>query len=157
MTSVEKDKEDEKTRAANIYKDLKEKCHTDKKHLDKNTIKPSVKKIGWDNNTKTINSKNNSEKQKKSDPKSNKGGEYPTGGKVITGMGPMTDKMIQSIVTKLTSTDFKERVTDKLLQPVLETMNRKLQPYFYTGIGLYIIVIILLIIILYLLSKKKNI
>ena len=76
--------------------------------------------------------------------------------KFQTGIGPMTDKILNSILDRLTSDSFKEKLTDKIVDPVTEIINRKIKPYVYTSIGLYSIVILLLLIIIYLLIVRKK-
>ncbi len=81
---------------------------------------------------------------------------YEDNNRFQTGMGPVTDKILGTILDRVTSGDFKEILTDKIVDPITEIINIKIKPYVYVSIGLYIIVIILLIIIIYLLLKKKN-
>ncbi|XWV25241.1 hypothetical protein QJ856_gp0531 [Tupanvirus deep ocean] len=73
-----------------------------------------------------------------------------------TGIGPVTDRLLGTLLDKLTGGDFKDILTDKIVDPITEIINRKVKPYVYISIGLYIIVIILLALIIYLLIKKKN-
>ncbi|XWV26501.1 hypothetical protein QJ857_gp0568 [Tupanvirus soda lake] len=73
-----------------------------------------------------------------------------------TGIGPVTDRLLGTLLDKLTGGDFKDILTDKIVDPITEIINRKVKPYVYISIGLYSIVIILLALIIYLLIKKKN-
>ena len=74
-----------------------------------------------------------------------------------TGIGPRTDKILNMILDRLTSDKFKEKLSDKIIDPVTNIINEKMKPYVYVSIGLYAIVIVLLFIIIYLLiNKKKN-
>ena len=82
--------------------------------------------------------------------------QYDDNFKFQTGIGPMTDKILNSILDRLTSESFKEKVSDKIVGPVTEIINRKIKPYVYTSIGLYGIVILLLLIIIYLLIVRKK-
>jgi len=73
-----------------------------------------------------------------------------------TGMGPMTDRILGTVLDKITSGDFREVLTDKIVDPVTEIINKKIKPYVYISLGLYTILVIFLIIIIYLLIKKKK-
>ena len=73
-----------------------------------------------------------------------------------TGIGPTTDKILQTILDRLTTDKFREKLIDKIVDPVTNIINEKIRPYVYVSIGLYSVVIILLLFIIYLLSKKKN-
>lgn len=72
-----------------------------------------------------------------------------------TGIGPMTDNILNTILDRVTTGDFKEKLTDKIVSPITDMINRKIQPYLYLASGLYLVVLILLLIIIYILIKKK--
>lgn len=74
---------------------------------------------------------------------------------IETGIGPTIDKMLNCLIDRITADNFKDKVTDKFMDPLTKTINEKIQPYVYTSIGLYSIVIILLLIIIYLIIIKK--
>jgi hypothetical protein len=76
--------------------------------------------------------------------------------KFETGIGPFTDKVLSSIIDKVTGDDFKEILTDKIVDPITIIINKKIRPYLYIGIFLYLIVLVLLVFIIYLLIKKKK-
>ena len=76
--------------------------------------------------------------------------------KFETGIGPVTDRLLGTVIDRLTNSDFREILTDKIVDPITEIINRKIRPYVYVSIGLYTVVIVLLIIIIYLLMKKKK-
>lgn len=76
--------------------------------------------------------------------------------KFQTGIGPMTDKILNSILDRITSDSFKEKLSDKIVDPVIGLINQKIKPYVYTCLVLYAIIIILLLIIIYLLLNKKR-
>lgn len=75
--------------------------------------------------------------------------------RIETGIGPVTDRLLSTIVDRVTSGDFKEILADKIVYPITDIINRKIRPYVYISIVLYLIVIVLLIIIIVLLSKKR--
>jgi membrane-associated protease RseP (regulator of RpoE activity) len=76
--------------------------------------------------------------------------------KFHTGIGPVTDRLLNNIIERLSSHDFKEILTDKIVDPVTEVINKKIQPYVHISIALYSILVILLVIIIYLLLKKNK-
>lgn len=80
----------------------------------------------------------------------------PNNFKFETGIGPMTDRILNSVLDRVTSGNFKEKLTDKIVDPVMLSINNKIRPYVYTGIILYAILVILLIVIIYLLVKKNK-
>ena len=84
-------------------------------------------------------------------------GNYNDNFKFATGIGPITDKILNSILDRFTSDGFKEKLTDKIVDPITNIINEKIKPYVYVSVGLYFIVIILLIVIIYLLIKKQNV
>lgn len=76
--------------------------------------------------------------------------------RIETGIGPMTDRILNNIVNKVTSGDFKELLTDKIADPIMIVINKKVQPYLYGALLLYVILIILLCFIIYLLLTRKR-
>lgn len=72
-----------------------------------------------------------------------------------TGIGPMTDRVLNMIVDRLTSGNFKEILTDKIVDPITTVVNDKIRPYIYISIILYLILVGLLLVIIYLQVKKK--
>lgn len=75
---------------------------------------------------------------------------------INTGIGPTTDKILNVILDRLTSDHFKEKLTDKIVDPITTIINEKIKPYIYVSLGLYSIIIIMLIIIIYLSIKNKR-
>lgn len=73
-----------------------------------------------------------------------------------TGIGPTTDKILNIILDRLTSDRFKEKLTDKIVDPITQIANEKIKPYIYVSLGLYGIIIILLVIIIYLSMKNRK-
>jgi len=73
-----------------------------------------------------------------------------------TGIGPMTDRVLNTVLDRLSTDKFREKLTDKIVGPVTNVVSQKVKPYIYLTIGLYAIVIILLIIIIYMLMKKQT-
>lgn len=72
--------------------------------------------------------------------------------KIETGLGPITDNILKTLMDKLVGDEFKELLSDKIVDPVLQLVNAKIKPYIYGSIFLYVIVIILLLMIYF----KKN-
>ena len=76
--------------------------------------------------------------------------------KFETGIGPMTDRLLNTILDRLTTGNFKGKLTDAVLDPVTEVIYVKIKPYVYASLLLYSILIVLLVIIIYLLVVKKQ-
>jgi hypothetical protein len=76
--------------------------------------------------------------------------------KFQTGIGPVTDRLLGNLLDRFSGNDFKEILIDKIVDPITEIINKRIQPYVYISITLYAIVIILLVVIIYLLLKKKK-
>jgi len=79
-----------------------------------------------------------------------------TSQKIQTGVGPMTDNFINSIIDKINSDNFKKNISDKLLDPLSLAINQKIQPYVQLSMVLYGVVIVLMVVIIYLLLVKAN-
>jgi hypothetical protein len=75
--------------------------------------------------------------------------------KIETGVGPMTDQILNTLVEKINSDMFKSTITSKILDPLTASVNEKIKPYVQISMGLYGVVVILMIIIIYLLVTKK--
>ena len=73
-----------------------------------------------------------------------------------TGIGPMTDRLLNSAVDRLTSGDFREKLMDKIVDPTFSLINRKIQPYVYVSLIMYLFIIILLAFIIYLLFSNRR-
>lgn len=82
--------------------------------------------------------------------------EYRNNFNLETGIGPMTDNILNTILDRVTTGDFKERLTDKIVSPVTNIINKKIQPYIYLAAGSYVLLLILLLIIIYMLMKNKK-
>jgi len=76
--------------------------------------------------------------------------------KFNTGIGPITDRILNSILDRLATDSFREKLTDKIVDPITNIINQKIKPYVYISVTMYLIVIILLIVIIYLLVKKNK-
>src|SRR5207247_954958 len=76
--------------------------------------------------------------------------------KFETGIGPTTDRILNSILDRLTTDNFKEKLTDKIVYPITHLINKKLKPYVYVSMTLYLILVVLLVFIIYLLLKNKS-
>jgi hypothetical protein len=72
-----------------------------------------------------------------------------------TGIGPMTDRLLNTVFEKLSSDNFRQNLEDKIIDPITDVVSKKMRPYIYTSIVLYIILLILLIAIIVLLIRKK--
>ena len=75
-----------------------------------------------------------------------------------SGLGPITDKILNGMFDAITNRDFKDKISDKLINPLTQIVNDKIKPYVCMGVFLYSIVFIMLLIIIYLLytKNKKN-
>lgn len=71
---------------------------------------------------------------------------------IQTGIGPMTDGIINYVLDKCKSDSVKQKFFDN----IAETVNQKIQPYIYLGMAMYIIVIILLLLILLFVVKRHR-
>ena len=71
-----------------------------------------------------------------------------------TGIGPMTDRVLNTLLDRVSSGDFKEKLTDKIVDPITHIINEKVKPYIYVSVIMYFIVILLLIFIIYLIVRK---
>jgi len=76
--------------------------------------------------------------------------------KFETGMGPMTDSILNLILEKISTTNFREKLTDNIMCPISQMVNQRIRPYVYISVVLYCIIIILLLAIIYLLLKKNK-
>lgn len=76
--------------------------------------------------------------------------------KIETGVGPVTDKFVNTIVDTINSESFRKNVASKVLDPITVAINEKVKPYLYLIGLLYLIVVVLLIIIIVLLVKRKK-
>lgn len=73
-----------------------------------------------------------------------------------TGIGPITDKFLNSILEKINSDTFRKKVGDAIIGPFSDTINKKVKPYICTMISIYGVVILLLLIIIYLLMVRRK-
>lgn len=73
-----------------------------------------------------------------------------------TGIGPMTDKFLNSILEKINSDAFRKRVGDAIIGPFSDTIDKKVKPYICTMFSIYGVVILLLLIIIYLLMIRRK-
>lgn len=71
-----------------------------------------------------------------------------------TGIGPVTDRVLSSVLSTLNRNDFRTLVTDKIMDPITNAVNEKIKPYVYTSIIMYLILLVLLIYAIILLKKK---
>jgi len=78
------------------------------------------------------------------------------GYKFISGIGPITDNILNDIFNKITSNNFGERILAKVSKPLMTAINQKIQPYIYWSIAMYLLIIVLLIVIIYLLVKRNR-
>jgi hypothetical protein len=77
-------------------------------------------------------------------------------GYVETGMGPVTDKVINTILSKLSSTKFRNEISNRVFDPIMNDVKQKVIPYLYMGGIMYLIIVFLLVIIIYILVKKRK-
>ncbi len=74
--------------------------------------------------------------------------------KIHTGMGPMTDNLLNNVADKMANREFKEIMANKIVDPVIIIIKDKVRPYVYGGVLLYALIIILLLLILFRQNKK---
>lgn len=75
--------------------------------------------------------------------------------KYKTGIGPITDHLVDECIKKFTSEEVKNEIISKLFDPILEDLTKKMEPYIYMISFLYSIILILIIIIIILMISKK--
>lgn len=74
--------------------------------------------------------------------------------KIETNIGPLTDKIINSLLFYFSSKDFKHKIIHHT-KPYIDKGKKKIKLYLIIGFILYLLLIILLIIIIYILLKRK--
>jgi hypothetical protein len=72
-----------------------------------------------------------------------------------TGIGPVTDKLVEECIKKFTSEEIKNEIVSKLFDPILEDLSKKMEPYIYMISFLYSIILILIVVIIILMLSKK--
>ena len=75
--------------------------------------------------------------------------------KYKTGVGPITDHLVNECIKKFTSKEVKDEIVEKLFDPILEDLTKKMEPYIYMVSFLYSIILILIIVIIVLMLSKK--
>lgn len=76
--------------------------------------------------------------------------------RIETGMGPMTDKLINELIDGFAIDNYQDKINDKFVDPITKIINQRIQPYIYASGILYIVIIMLLLIIIYMLNKKRK-
>jgi hypothetical protein len=69
---------------------------------------------------------------------------------INTGFGPMTDSILNAIIDRLSSGNFKEKITEKIINPITDVVTNKLKPYIWVVLILYALILVLLIYIIFL-------
>lgn len=72
-----------------------------------------------------------------------------------TGVGPITDHFVNLLINKISTSDIKDKLAEKVVDPAVVVIKQKIKPYIYVSLGLYLIIILLLIFIIFLIYKKK--
>lgn len=72
---------------------------------------------------------------------------------IETGIGPMTDNLINIILKKIASKEFKGMLANKIVDPSMKLVYSKVKPYIYASVVMYVTVIILLLMIYHKISK----
>lgn len=75
--------------------------------------------------------------------------------KIETGVGPVTDQILNTVLTKLDSDTFKTTLMEKLFSPLSNSINTRIRPYIMISAGLYFIVVVLILIIIFLLVRRR--
>lgn len=73
-----------------------------------------------------------------------------------TGIGPITDNVINSVLDRLTGEDVKNKIADNVITPIKNIVIDKVKPYIYLMIFLGILLFVLLIAIFYFSWKNKK-
>lgn len=85
---------------------------------------------------------------------------YPTESKINkkieTGIGPITDKILGAVVDKINTNEFKEMISDKVVEPITVIVTKKIQPYIYLASFMYFVLFLMLALIIYLLMNKRK-
>ncbi len=63
-------------------------------------------------------------------------------------VGPITDAILDSVITELNKVETKEKIMKQIIDPLLKDMSTRYYPYFMMIIIVLLIVIILLVTIL---------
>lgn len=69
-------------------------------------------------------------------------------------MSTLTEKILNSIIIEFNKKDFKKKIDDQLIYPIIKNINKYLYPYFFLFLILIIIILLLNISIIYILLKK---
>lgn len=72
-----------------------------------------------------------------------------------TGFGPMTNKIINELIGSIDIDNHRDKIYDKVVDPLTGIVQKRMLPYLYFSAGLYILIIVLLLIIIYILHNKK--
>lgn len=75
---------------------------------------------------------------------------------INSGIGPSVDNLINVLIEKICSKNFKDNIKNKVLQPSINVAYSKMKPYLYFGGLLYLLLVILQLFIIYLLFNVKN-
>lgn len=76
--------------------------------------------------------------------------------RVETGIGPMTDNILNTILDRITTDNFRGKLTDKIIQPITGMINEKIKPYLYISLLLYSFIVILLFVIILLVMMRRS-
>ena len=56
-----------------------------------------------------------------------------------TGLGPNTDNIINHFLNIILSPNFRQEITDKLINPITDEIKKKVRPYRNMVIGMYLL------------------
>lgn len=71
-------------------------------------------------------------------------------------IGSMINKILSAIIDKINTGDFREVMADKIVDPIKDSIQKKVRPYIYLGASMYLLLVILLVIIIVILLKNKK-
>lgn len=71
-----------------------------------------------------------------------------------TGMGPITDRVINAVADKLSSEDVQKTLTTRVIEPITVVVQEKIRPYLYVGFIFYLVLLILVMVILFMVIRS---
>lgn len=76
--------------------------------------------------------------------------------RIETGIGAFTDKILNVVIEKVDSPQFRNQINQRLVEPVIANSMARFRPYIMTVCIAYIILLVLIIFIIYLLFRMKK-
>jgi len=73
-----------------------------------------------------------------------------------SGIGPMTDRIINSVLESINTQQFRQILKERMVNPTMEIVLEKMKPYIILSVVLYIIIIMFLLVIIFILCRKRK-